>query len=643
MSNLMIVESPNKIKKIEAALKAIGGSWRVEASVGHIRDLDDELKEGDVVCGVESTLRPRYTPTERGKSVIAKLRKSIAVADKVYLATDPDREGEAISWHLMQALGLKPNDYVRVAFNEVTKQAIAKALKQERSIDNRWVAAQEARRVLDRLVGFSVSPLVSNLLNAKASAGRVQSPAVGLVVERERAIRNFKPVDHYSVRLSFDGGWSADWDFKPLLKAKGVLTVNSEDEVEDQGEASGSVWQDKVFAQQVAKTSRVVVRGYVERVEPRSPSGAFTTSSLQQAGGNVFGWSPKKVMEVAQKLFEGGLITYHRTDSPNLSDEAIHAIRLLAQSKNYPLPESPRRFREKGDAQGAHEAVRPTHFEDEVGEEADADGRKLYKLIWRQAVASQLADATYDARLVLLESTDALENGYKPIFRGKGSKLKTPGFRVLMGEEKDGDADLSNPIPKLVQDQVLSVLKADMSAKKTKPPVRFTMPLLVKKLENSGIGRPSTYASIMDNIMSRGYITEEKKKLVPSSLGEQLWDALVGAGFSFTQVNFTRSIETQLDMICEGKANYGQTIHAMWTQLSAEILALPESAKVRPARANKQPAIVPEDAITCPKCGKGKLVSREGKFGQFWTCNAYPKCQTSCKDKDGKPDLETIK
>lgn len=202
MSKLMIVESPNKIKKIEAALKSIGGSWRVEASVGHIRDLDDEMKEGDVVCGVESTLRPRYTPTERGRSVIAKLRKSIAVADKVYLATDPDREGEAISWHLMQALGLKPNDYVRVAFNEVTKQAIAKALKQERSIDNRWVAAQEARRVLDRLVGFSVSPLVSNLLNAKASAGRVQSPAVGLVVERERAIRNFKPVDHYSVRGS---------------------------------------------------------------------------------------------------------------------------------------------------------------------------------------------------------------------------------------------------------------------------------------------------------------------------------------------------------------------------------------------------------------------------------------------------------
>lgn len=641
--NLMIVESPNKIKKIESALKSIGGSWRVEASVGHVRDLDDEAKEGDLVSGVSADLRPRYCPTERGRSVIAKLKKSIVQADKVYLATDPDREGEAISWHLAQALGLKQGDYVRVTFNEVTKSAIAKSLKNERSIDNRLVAAQEARRVLDRLVGFAVSPLVSNLLNAKASAGRVQSPAVGLVVERERAIRNFKPVDHYSVRLSFDGGWTADWDFKPLLKAKGVLTVSTDDDIEDQGEASGSVWQDKVFAQQVAKTSRVVVRGYVERVESRSPSGAFTTSSLQQAGGNVFGWSPKKVMEVAQKLFEGGLITYHRTDSPNLSDEAIHAIRLLAQSKNYPLPESPRRFREKGDAQGAHEAVRPTHFEDEVGEESDADGRKLYKLIWRQAVASQLADATYDARLVLLESTDALENGYKPIFRGKGSKLKTPGFRVLMGEEKDGDADLSNPIPKLIQDQVLSVLKADMSAKKTKPPVRFTMPLLVKKLENSGIGRPSTYASIMDNIMSRGYITEEKKKLIPSPLGEQLWDALNSAKFSFIEVSFTRSIESQLDLVSEGKANYGQTISAMWTQLGAEIAALPEAAKIRPSKAAKPSLPVPDDAITCPKCKQGKLIAKTGQYGQFWSCNAYPKCKTSCKDKDGKPDLETIK
>lgn len=641
--NLMIVESPNKIKKIEAALKSIGGSWRVEASVGHVRDLDDEAKDGDVVSGVEQSLRPRYCPTERGRSVIAKLRKSIAGADKVYLATDPDREGEAISWHLAQALGLKQTDYVRVAFNEVTKSAIAKALTQERSIDNRLVAGQEARRVLDRLVGFAVSPLLSNMLNAKASAGRVQSPAVGLVVERERAIRNFKPVDHYSVRLSFDGGWTADWDFKPLLKAKGVLTVNTEEDIEDQGEMSTSVWQDKILASHVAKTSRVVVRGYVERVESRSPSGAFTTSSLQQAGGNVFGWSPKKTMDVAQKLFEAGLITYHRTDSPNLSDEAIHAIRGLAQSKNYALPESPRRFREKGDAQGAHEAIRPTHFDDEAGDEADADGRKLYQLIWRQALASQLADATYDARLVLLESIDALEGGYKPVFRGKGSKLKTPGFRVLMGDDKDTDSDLSNPIPKLAQDQVLPVLKADMSAKKTKPPVRFTMPLLVKKLENSGIGRPSTYASIMDNITSRGYIIEEKKKLVPTPLGEQIWDALVGAGFSFTQVSFTRSIEGQLDLIADGKANYGQTIAAMWTQLSSEIDALPESARARPIRVNKPATPVPDDAITCPKCGKGKLLAKTGQYGQFWSCNAYPKCKTSCKDKDGQPDLETMK
>jgi DNA topoisomerase-1 len=644
--NLMIVESPNKIQKIKAAL---GSGWRVEASVGHVRDLDPEHKEGDVVTGVGENLRPRYTPTEKGASVIAKLRKAVKECDKVYLATDPDREGEGISWHLAAALGLKKGEYVRVTFNEITKTAIANALKKERAIDVKLVAAQEARRVLDRLVGFAVSPPLCNLLDAKVSAGRVQSPALGLVVERERAIRAFKPVSHYGVKLSFDGGWFADWDYKPLLKQLGVRSAEGQsieansDDIEDSGESASSVWQDKSFAELVAQTKSVVVRSCDEVTERRSPFGAFTTSTLQQAGGNILSWSPKKTMDVAQKLFEAGLITYHRTDSPNLSDDAIVIIRQLAQQQGWSLPDAPRKFKEKADSQGAHEACRPTHFEDRVGQEADADGRKLYQLIWKQAVASQLADALYDARIAIMEGAQSV-SGKTVIFRAKGSKLKAPGWRVIFDEsvvdENEGD-EASNPVPKLAQGQNLTVKKADLIAKKTKPPQRFTMSSLVKKLENSGIGRPSTYAAIMDNIMTRDYIKEVKKKLEPTSLGEQVWDALTAAKFSFTQINFTRQIEERLDALANGKDGYDHVIGQMWDTLKSELSAMP--VVERKPKQPREAKPVPADAVTCPKCKQGKLVSREGQYGAYWTCNAYPGCKTLCKDKAGKPDLDTIK
>lgn len=598
MNNLLIVESPNKVKSIA---KYLGAGWEVAASVGHIRDLP---KKGISIAPPD--FKPEYEITADKRDVVSRLKKMASHAKAVYLATDPDREGEAISWHLQQALNLK--DPHRVTFNEITQKAVQEAVKAPRKIDVKLVAAQETRRSLDRLVGYMVSPRISDLAGEQLSAGRVQSPALRLIVERERAIRAFKSRGHFGVLMRFDGDWWAEWLFAPLLPKDG-----------------DKLWTDKAFAERVAKLKELRVLDVTEGQSKSSPPAPFITSTLQQAGSAALGFSPKKTMEVAQSLFAAGLISYMRTDNPNLSDEAIGAVRKLAAGKKLALPDTPRKWKAKDGAQGAHEAIRPTHFENEESG-STADERKLYRLIWLRAVACQLADAVYDVRVAKLESVDPLD-GQAMQFEGRGRKLHFAGWKALTekdsASEEEDQAD--NPVPQLSAGSVLHVEKGEVQEKKTQPPARYTEASLVKDLESKEIGRPSTYASIMGNLHDRGYYTIEKKKIQCAPFGERTFDIMAGQ-FSFLEYDYTRDMEAQLDAIACGKQSYLNVVKKVHDDLSRELSGLkaPNGAT----------------AHACPECGK-PLRRIKGPKGPFWGCSGYPECKTTF-EHDAKADSPVL-
>lgn len=607
MSTLVIVESPGKIKKISAIL---GPAYKVVASVGHVRDLPTRE------LGVDpATFKPSYVPTQRGKDVLAKLRKAVSAADRVLLATDPDREGEAIAWHLADALRLKQPG--RITFTAITKEKIREALVQVRSIDYDRVRSQEARRVLDRLVGYKVSPALSSRAGHALSAGRVQSPAVRLVVDREREISNFKPVTHFSVELLLPiaghwpdnpkAVWRAQWDTRPHLQ---------------QGE---DYLQDRSLAERVAQVRDVRVARFENSFAHRAPAAPFTTSTLQQEAGKRLKMKPKRVMDVAQKLYEQGAITYHRTDNPNLDPAGVEAIRAYAQSAGLELAASQRTWKVRDGAQEGHEAIRPAEVSAlQAGE--DADQRALYTLIWQRAVASQLADARYAVRKVLLTG-DA--QGLPVRFIGRGRKLVEPGWLKVYSdatqEDETDQAEPVNPIPSLKVGASLRAVDASVQDKVTKPPPRFKQPTLVAELERQGIGRPSTYAAIMENITSRGYLIEDKKGfLSPSPTGELIRDALVGT-FAFANLDFTRELEDQLDQIAERRMTYDQVISRTWQLLDQELGGL-----------QQYPVNLPKSEHACPACGVA-LRRRKGAKGFFWGCSAYPECTTALPDVKGKP------
>ncbi|MDG4868604.1 type I DNA topoisomerase (plasmid) [Guyparkeria sp. 1SP6A2] len=596
---LVVVESPGKVKKIQSFL---GDGYEVKASVGHVRDLPP--KE----MGVEPPdFRPSYVETERGADVLKRLRGAVSKADEVFLAMDLDREGEAIAWHLKDALRL--DSYKRITFGEITKEAVTEAIANPRRINGKLVAAQEARRVLDRLVGYTVSPRLGDLAGRMGlSAGRVQSPAVRLVVDRERAIRNFNPTDHYGVRLSF-GEWSADWNAKPYLPEGAEYLT------------------DKATAEAVAASGTVTVASFEDREEEKNPPAPFTTSALQQAASNKLGMKPKATMDAAQKLYEQGAITYMRTDNPNLSDDALGPIREVCEAEGWHMAESPRRWKAKGDAQEAHEAIRPTHFDQrEAGETADQQA--LYRLIWQQAVGCQLAPAVYavrEARLVATETVD----GKRPEFVAKGRKLLKPGWRAVYEDATEGEDEnaseenATNPVPKLTEGETLGAASAKVLTKRTKPPRRFTEAALVKELERRGIGRPSTYASIMENITAKGYVSTDKsgKYLVPTEVGELVVDALVKAGFSFVGLDYTKGMEAELDGIASGESRFREVVGGLYSQLEDEMKRLKVDAAPQ---------------YPCPECGKA-LRRRKGQKGFFWGCSGYPECKTTLPDAKGKP------
>lgn len=600
---LMIVESPGKVKKI---LSFLGNDWQVMASVGHVRDLP--VKD----LGVRFTdFRPRYVPTDRGKSVLARLADAAKLADQVFLATDPDREGEAISWHLADALRL--HGAQRVTFSEITSKAVQKALSEPRALDMNLVAAQEGRRVLDRLVGYMVSLPLSRVLGGKKSAGRVQSPALRLVVEREREIRSFKTTTHYGVELLFDAieninpGWKAVWKVKEWLEPGQEFLLEKE------------------TATTVAKVRRVTIRSCQDSEARDAPPPPFITSTLQQAASNVLKLSPKQTMAAAQRLYEGGHITYMRTDSPNISEEAVAEIREYCRSRDWPVVATPRQWKSKAQAQEAHEAIRPTHIDvEEAGE--NATEQALYMLIRQRTLASQLEDAVFAVRTAELQGDDL--QGRPTVFEAKGRTLIRPGWKVVAVVDQaaeDEETAPENSVPHLTAGSFLTVGDGKVVTHKTKPPIRYSEASLIKALEKRGIGRPSTYASILENIISRGYVRFEKRNLAATDDGEAVIDALCGR-FTFLEYTFTAGLEAELDAIAAGQAGYLDVIRKMHGCLEGELGQFETQANT-----------------PCPDCGKPlrHIIRKPGKNGQggydFWGCSGYPDCRASFSDHDGKP------
>ena len=621
---LMIVESPNKTGKITDILSRVqpGVEWRVEASVGHIRDLPVSGKSEEwITTGVGTDYRPSYELTDKGRSVAAKLRKLAAEAEVVYLATDPDREGESISWHLQQALRLK--DPIRVAFNELTDTRIREALSQARKIDMRLVGAQEARRVADRLVGYLVSPELSRQTGDKLSAGRVQSPAVYLVVLRERAIKAFKVTNHFGVELGFAGDkpgevWSAQWDTKDFVSEESPY------------------FMDRNFAQLVASVRSVKVASFEEKDSLRNPPAPFTTSTLQQAASVALKFDPKVTMDLAQELFAQGHISYHRTDNPNVAEESMAEIRAVAESLGLEMVQKRREFQAPEGAQAGHPAVTPTHWEiEEAGETAEQ--KALYRLIRLRAVASQLVAARFKVRDVVLQASELVE-GKSVAFKATGSALMSPGWLKLLGkddtEEDDDEAANSNPIPVLAVGQVITAADGKLLEKATRPPKRYTKASLIKALEAQGVGRPATFASIMTNIIdTRGYIeADAKRQLKPTELGDKVIARMEGR-FSFLDVGYTREMEKSLDRIASGETTYIPVIKQLHEGLDLEIKAcvatIPTFQKV-------------VAVYNCPTCKTNQLRRiAKGANGPFWSCTGYQdgSCKASFPDKGGKPIL----
>lgn len=583
---LLIIESPGKIEKLTPIL---GAGWEIVASYGHIRDLPrNEMG----VAAPNFAPQYEFIPAQpipgkpgkfyrSGKERVDAIKRLANNANEVYLATDPDREGESISWHLKESLGLK--NPKRVAWGEVTATAVNTGLKAARTIDMNLVAAQEARRVLDRLVGYLVSPVLSQLTGQKLSAGRVQSPAVRLVVEREREIKAFRPTSHFGAMLYFgapEKEWSAEW----LLKPKFVTEDNP-------------FFMDKAFATAVSEVKAVTVKTFDEREARRSPPPPFNTSLMLQAASVALGLDPEVTMQAAQKLNEGGHITYHRTDNPNVSDESLKDIYAEAAKLGLDVVEKPRKFPCPEGAQIGHPAITPTHWDvEEAGETSDQ--RALYKLIRLRAIACQLADARYKVRTVRLEAAQPVM-GKDVEFEGKGRTLIYSGWLKLIGgdqTDEEGEKEAVNPIPVVKPGQALEVAHGDLLAKKTKAPGRYTKASLVKKLETEGIGRPATYAAIMVNIVGRGYV-QGKKFLEPTPAGELIVDSLVGK-FKFMELSFTRNVEETLDLVAQGKAGFKDVIQKVYGQLQSELANLGIPNMPAPTAVKSK----------CPKC-KGAVTA----------------------------------
>lgn len=607
MTDLIIVESPKKAKTISAML---GKNFIVKASVGHIRDLPERE------LGVASPdYRPKYEPTKKGSQVIKELKELVKKVDTVYLASDLDREGEAISWHLQTVLGLKEN-YHRIVYKEITDSAIKHAIANPKRIDLKMVASQEARRVLDRLVGYRVSPFLRDRVGLSLPCGRVQSPAVKIIVIREKEIKEFKSIKHFTVKADFNNEWFATLELE-LSK----LIVKPEKYLIDKGKAENVI--------NVVKS--LAIQSIVEKPTEIKPSSAFKTSLMQRAAFNKYSFSSEKTMKVAQSLYEKGLISYHRTDSINISDEAFDMIVSYAKDNNLPVVEKKNVWKEKVDAQNAHEAIRPSSLTSNI-DELDNDEKLLYNLIFTRFVASQLENAKSLNKTILLNGEDGC------VFKATGSTLIYKGWKVLLhgddvnDEESEEEAKL--PI-ELKEGQIFSIdsdFKLSIEDKKTTPPSRYSEATLTDALERLGIGRPSTYASIMTRIVDHGYIEQKgsgkKKYLHATEKAFLLFNSLEN-NFDFFNLEYTKNIEVELDKIASGEARYRDVLSVLDGDLDKSM----DSSKIAYAY-----------NFDCEKCGsKLKRNYSVDKKVHWWGCSSYPDCKQTYRDENESPVFASVK
>ncbi|MHB0818497.1 type I DNA topoisomerase [Stutzerimonas stutzeri] len=602
MTVLVIVESPAKAKTIQ---KYLGSGYEVRASVGHIRD----LPEKDLGIDLES-FQARYVTMPGKKKVIDGLKKRAADASEVILATDLDREGEAIAWHLSTVLKLR--DPKRMVYQEVTPNALHAAIRDVRRIDMAMVNAQQARRLIDRIVGWLVSQRISQLRGQKLSAGRVQSVAVRLIAELCDRVQRFRPVTHYGAELEFagpGGSWKAKWQSKPIRLRRNL----------------GDYWLDQEFAGRVAQLDQFNVVSCEDKQRNENPPAPLTTSTMVQRASSELKLKSAATMAAAQKLFEAGLITYHRTDSPNLSGTAFAAISDYCAAHSLPVVEQQRLWKSKEMAQEAHEAIRPTNIDVLQAGEDDAQ-QVLYQLIWRHAVGSQLQSAVWTVRTANLQALETVD-GEDISFTATGKILTRPGWRALLQVAADDDGqeqeEMNNPIPSLSHGQLLQPTSGRLLQLETSPPRLYTEATLVKALEELGIGRPSTYAAIITNIQKRSYVQIDKKGYFHiTELGLLVVASLVKQ-FSFMQLDFTRKMEELLDSIAASKTEYLPVVRGFYSRIVRELDG------VQIAAAPSHP---------CPDCGRPMFLNPKGKYGPFWSCSGYKDgCRTALPDDKGKP------
>ena len=609
MSKLVIVESPNKIKSIK---KCLGSDYEVKASMGHIRDLPKSKMGVDI----KNNFAPQYQNIENKKDVIKDLKAAVANSDFVYLATDPDREGEAISWHLAQILALDMQEANRVTFNEITKTGITAGMANPRSIDLDLVDAQQARRVLDRIVGYKLSPFLWKKVKRGLSAGRVQSVALKLIVDKEKKIMAFVPEEYWTLDAKLIAGRKG-FIAKFYGKADGTkMDIHNNAEVEEI--ISGLV--DAVYT----------VKSIKKGVRNKQPAPPFITSTLQQEASRKLNFTAQKTMRIAQQLYEGmdisgrgatGLITYMRTDSLRISEEARAAANTYITSnfgEKY-LPKTPRYFKVKAGAQDAHEAIRPTDVfitPESIKGQLSAEQYKLYKLIWERFIASLMSNCVQDTVSADISAADYL-------FKASGYSVRFDGFTALYEEGKDVEESDESVLPEMKENDMLKFKELLPAQHYTTPPARYTESTLIKALEENGIGRPSTYASILSNIIHRDYIEREKKTLKPTSLGIVVSDLMTKHFKNIVDVKFTANIETDLDSIAAGKANWVGIMENFYKDFAVEL----EKAE---AELNGKRVKVPdvESDVVCEKCGR-KMVVKSSRFGKFLACPGYPECKNT--------------
>ncbi len=608
MSKLVIVESPAKAKTIK---KYLGEDYNVIASMGHIRD----LPKGQMGVDIENNFKPRYINIPGKTKLIKELKTLASESDMVYLATDPDREGEAISWHLAHILKLDTTQQNRVTFGEITKKGITEGMNNKRTIDTDLINAQQARRILDRIVGYKLSPFLWEKIKGGLSAGRVQSVAVKLIVDRHREVERFIPQEYWNIDATLGVG-------AKKFKARYHSTSGEKITVENQQQA------EKIKADCLDKPFEIkkITKGERKRI----PAPPFITSSLQQEASRRLGFTSLRTMRAAQTLYEGveiagygqlGLITYMRTDSLRVSDEAVFAAKDFIKGKfgDEYVPNYKRTYKQKNNAQDAHEAIRPTNINitPEIAYGSiSGDVAKLYKLIWERFIASQMADC-------LQETISVDISCGSHIYKASGYTVVFDGFTALYEEQTDEKKEKETALPPLQEDTKLKLKDIEAEQKFTQPPSEYTEATLIKALEENGIGRPSTYAPIIYTITDKGYVEREAKKLVPTALGITINDLLEDQFKDIVNVKFSAEMENSLDEIEEGKKEWTEVLNEFYSRFSKDLETAQENMEGKKIK-------VPDEVTDeiCEVCGK-HMVIKTGKFGKFLACSGFPECKNT--------------